>query len=113
VGASDPLTVAASAARGFQVLQCQECARRIKDALLGAGHRGQLIEIRGAGGRDFMICLSYDGGQSTITQNGRHVGVRVGDVVFDNLHPDGMPFDQWLKDCDALGGVQVVSTVDF
>jgi hypothetical protein len=41
------------------------------------------------------------------------VGVRVGDVVFDNLHPDGMPFDQWLKDFDALGGVQVVSTVDF
>jgi hypothetical protein len=113
VSSDDALAVAANAARGFQVLQCQECAAAIRSALLGAGHRGQWVEIRGAGGRDFMICLSYDGGQATITQNGRHIGIRVGDVVFDNLHPDGMPIDQWLADFDAIGGVTVTSAVDF
>ena len=110
---NDALTVAKGASRGFQVFQCQECAANIKDVLVAAGHRGQQVEIRGAGGRDFMICLSYDGGQATITQNGRHVGIRIGDIVVDNLHPDGMPFDGWLKDFDAIGGVVVHSAVDF
>lgn len=110
---SDALTVATNAAHGFQVFQCQQCAEKIRQALLAAGHRGQLMEIRGVGGRDFMICVSYDGGQTTITQNGRHFGIRVGDMVVDNLHPDGMPFEQWIKDFDAIGGGVVHSAVDF
>ena len=105
--------MAAGAARGFGVSGCKECAQKIKDSLQAAGHRGQLVEIRGAGGRDFMTCLSHDGGQSTITQNGRHVGVRVHDTVFDNLHPNGMPFEQWLRDFDAVGGVIVHAVADF
>ncbi len=110
---ADALLVAANAAKGFQLLQCEECAERVKDALLASGHRGQLLEIRTGSGRVFMVCLSYDGGQATITQNGRHVGVRVGNVVFDNLHSDGVPYDEWLKDFDAIGGVVVHSIVEF
>jgi hypothetical protein len=113
VASDDALTVAAAAAQGFAVFQCQECADAIKAALLAAGQRGQQIEIRGAGGRDFMVCLSYDGGQTTITQNGRHQGTRVGDVVFDNLHPNGLLFDDWLSDFDAIGGIVVTSVIDF
>lgn len=110
---ADATALAAGAARGFEVLQCEECAEAIRTALVAAGHRGQLIEIRGGSGRDFMVRLSYDGGQATTTQNGRHEGVRVADRVFDNLHPDGMPLDEWLRDFDAIGGVAAYSTVDF
>jgi hypothetical protein len=113
VDPNDPLAVAANAAQGFQVFQCQQCAESIKQALLAAGLRGQELEIRGAGGRDFIVCLSYDGGQTTITQNGRHLAIRVRDIVFDNLHSNGMPFDQWMKDFDAIGGVIVHSVIDF
>ena len=113
MGPSDALAVASNAAQGFEVFQCLECARSIKNSLVAAGHQGQLIEIRGAGGRDFMICLSYDAGQSTITQNGRHIGVRIDDMVFDNLHAEGMRFEQWIKDFDAIGGVVIHSIVDF
>jgi len=60
-----------------------------------------------------MICVSYDGGQTTITQNGRHFGVRIGQLVFDNLHPNGMSFDEWLRDFDAIGGIEVLSATDF
>jgi hypothetical protein len=60
-----------------------------------------------------MICFSYDGGRIRITETGRHVGVQVGDQVFDNLHPDGMPHDAWIQDFDGLGGVLVVSRTDF
>jgi hypothetical protein len=81
--------------------------------LIAAGYRGQQIEIRGGAGRDFMICLSLDGGLATITQNGRHLGIRVGNTVFDNLHPDGLPFDSWLRDFDAIGGVLVHAVIDF
>jgi hypothetical protein len=69
--------------------------------------------VLGAGGRDFMVWLSHDGGQPTITQNDRHVGISVGDRVFDNLHPDGLPFDAWLADFDAIGGIQVLPETDF
>lgn len=110
---SDALIVAKNATQGFQVFQCEQCAEKIRQTLLTTGHGGQQMEIRGAGDRDFMICVSYDGGQTTITQNGRHIGIRVGDIVVDNLHPNGMPFEQWIKDFDAIGGVIVHSVVDF
>jgi len=106
-------TLAASAAHGFQVLQCEECASSVRDALVAAGYPGEIIELRAAGTRPYIICLSYDGGQATITRNGRHVGTRVGDLVFDNLHPDGMVFDQWVKDLDAWGGVIVAVITPF
>ena len=72
-----------------------------------------MIEIRGAGGRDFIVCNSLPAKASAISQNGRHLGVRVGDTVFDNLHPNGMPFDQWIKDFDAIGGIKIHSVTDF
>src|SRR5438067_1456630 len=59
--------------------------------------------MRPGGSLPFIICMSYHGGTIAITRNGRHVGVRVGDMVFDNLHPNGMPSDQWMKDFDAYG----------
>jgi hypothetical protein len=110
---SSPAEIAAGAAKGFKVLQCQECAEKIKHALLAAGHRGQWVEIRGAGKLPYIVCLSFEEGQVTITQNGRHVGVRVGEPVFDNLHPAGIPFPIWLKDFVAPGGVEIVGIVDF
>ncbi len=111
--ASDALELAAQAAKGFQVLECEQCARNIQNALMAAGHKAQIIELKGVAGGDYMVCFSHGGGQETITQNGRHVGVRVGDIVFDNLHPDGLPFDHWLKDFHAVGGVKVIAATDF
>ena len=110
---SDPRIVAANAAQGFQVFQCEECAQNIKNALVAAGHRGEMVELRGSAGRDFIVCRSYDGGQATIYYSGRHLGVRLGNVVFDNLHSNGMDFEKWLKDFDAIGGVEVHSVIDF
>jgi hypothetical protein len=105
--------VAAKAAQGYQLFQCQECAEAIRDALVAAGHKGQVIEIRARGQTDFMVCISFDGGWMSITQNGRHLGVRVSDEVFDNLHSNGMDHEAWLKDFVAWIGVDVVATTDF
>ena len=105
--------VAAGAAHGFKVFECVECATAIKRALQAAGHSGQWLEIRGAGRRPYMVCISFDGGAATITQNGKHIAVRVGDRAFDNLHPQGMPFEQWLGDFDAIGGVEITAEAAF
>ncbi len=59
-----------------------------------------------------MICVSFDVQQS-ITQNGRHLGVQVGDIVFDNLHPNGLPYEKWLQDFNAPFGLVVHSQTDF
>jgi Papain fold toxin 2 len=104
-------TIAVAAARGCPVLQCQECAENIRKALVAAGLHGQFVELRTPSIRPFIVCLSYDGGNNSITQNGTHIGVRVGDLMFDNLHPDGMPYDDWVRDFDAWPGV-VVSVLD-
>src|SRR5258708_4061258 len=113
VAADDPLTIAASAARGFPLFKCEECADNIRRALEAAGHSGKIIELRGAGERDHIVCGSYREWTATITENGRHVGVRVGDMAFDNLHPDGMRYDEWLKDFDSHGGMVVASVTEF
>ena len=34
---------------------------------------------------------------------GYHYGVRVGDLVYDNMTLDGMMFDSWLTDLGADG----------
>jgi len=60
-----------------------------------------------------MVCMSYLGGQATITESGWHVGVRVGNMVFDNLHADGMRYDDWVHDFDAVNGVTASVVSDF
>ncbi len=94
----DAKQVAAATAQGFKLLQCEACADKVQKALIGAGYAGHRIELRADFGHSFMGCLSYDGAWTSITLNGRHLGIRVGDVVFDNLHPQGMEYEKWLGD---------------
>jgi len=108
-----PEQTAARAAHGFGHLQCQECAEAVRRAVAAVGGRGQIIELRGGGQRGFIISKSLPPTATAISMNGRHVGVHVGDTVFDNLHPEGMPFNRWIADFDALGGVRVHSITDF
>lgn len=112
---NDPvaLQVAAHAAQGFERLQCVECAASIRNALIAGQHHGTIIELRGSEAGDFIVCRSYDEARTAICQNGRHIGVRVGDLAFDNLHPQGLPYEEWLLDFDAPGGVIVCRTEDF
>lgn len=103
----DAVEIATAAAQGFALLQCEDCANKVQQALTAAGLSGERIELRSGGEKEFMACLSYDGGRTSITLNGRHLGIRVGGLVFDNLHPNGVGYDEWLKDFDAPLGVVV------
>lgn len=103
--------VASAAAQGFPNLHCQECANSVMAALKKAGHQGELIELKGPGG--FIISHSLPPGSDAISQNGRHLGVRVGDMVYDNITPNGIPYDQWIKSFDSIGGISIRSVTPF
>jgi papain fold toxin 2 of polymorphic toxin system len=109
----DSKQIAAAAAQGYKLFQCEECADNIEKALIRAGYSGQRIELRSGQGYPFMGCLSYDGAWTSITQNGRHVAIRIEDIVFDNLHPSGMPYDQWLSDFFAPTSVVLYRVDSF
>ncbi|MCI0681666.1 MAG: hypothetical protein L0Y71_06150 [Gemmataceae bacterium] len=109
----DALQIATAATQGFGLFQCEECANNVEQALMAAGLPGERIELRAGQGRQFMACLSYDGGRTSITLNGRHLGIRVGRLVFDNLHTDGLGYDEWLRDFDAPLGVVVYRVDSF
>ena len=80
-------------------------------ALKKSGAQGKLIKIYGALSQHFdgkfngMVSDTL-GGQ-LIARNGIHVGVEVEGIVYDNIHKMGIPFEQWLKDFHAPGGIRV------
>ena len=46
--------------------------------------------------------------KSLISNNRSHVGVQVGDRVFDNLHPEGVPTEEWPGRFITLTGFPLV-----
>jgi hypothetical protein len=116
--ARTPADIAKEVTAKYKLLQCEECANALAADLKAAGHSGEIIEIqaiasRPGGARPDFIVSNTHGGHQSITQNGRHVGVRVGDTVYDNIHKNGIPYKQWLADFDAINGVEVTKVTGF
>jgi len=93
--------IAEQTASRFRNLQCVECADALVDALKVAGYSGERILLQYRGGPGFIISTARGG--SVVSENGRHVGVRIGETVYDNLNPGGIPYQKWLDDLQALG----------
>jgi hypothetical protein len=80
----------------FRVLKCDKCANAIVKALKAAGISGKLIRVDAPSkyGAIYNELLTK-AGQEVISQNGVHYAVQVGDIVFDNLLPVGVPRAKW------------------
>lgn len=63
--------IAARITAGFGNLKCQECAEALMAAFKKAGINGELIEIKGAGGFEYIV--SDTAGETAISENGRHL----------------------------------------
>lgn len=113
MGRTQAQLLAAQIAAGFGVLQCQACAEKIKEALIDASCHGVWIELVAVGGREFMVCTAHDEGRTAISWNGRHVGVMVDGLVFDNLYHDGLAFETWLSSFAAIDGIAVKISQGF
>jgi hypothetical protein len=77
-------------------------------ALKKAGIRGEVLSIRANAG-DLMV-NDLIGPGKTITQNGFHMAVRVGDTVFDNFFREGVSYEAFVNALNAPGGVTITST---
>ena len=61
---------------------------------------GKILDVRAldAAGNPSLHSIYSDELGAVISENGFHRAVQVGDLVFDNLRPNGMPYQQWLED---------------
>ena len=65
------------------------------------GIQGKILRLRTRyQEEDYIISerLERLGVEDSITVNGKHYGIEVGGLVFDNLSTDGMLREEWVKD---------------
>jgi hypothetical protein len=63
---------------------------------------------------DFILSdrVEQQGISDSITENGVHYGVEVRGKVFDNLSPEGLILEDWVKDFHSLSNEFEVEAID-
>ena len=96
-------------ASSYKNLQCDECAYAIENYLKEQKIQGKHIDLNtpqpSARYDDYIYDDSLppnsEGISFAISENGHHEGVAVivngKDMVFDNHHPNGIPYEEWKK----------------
>lgn len=104
---------------GFK--ECQDCAEELRSAFQKAGKTGKVLQLKAVGGRgnivmkDQAFLLPFQTPpNASIAENGKHFGVQVGNLVFDNIHRSGIPLSDWADtfECDTQQ-LQVVPIETF
>jgi hypothetical protein len=84
----------------FENFQCVETAQAIQEYLITQNIKGKRIRIYTGTAMGWDANIYDDLLGSAISVNGRHEGVSTivneMEVVYDNLHPNGLPRSQWL-----------------
>jgi hypothetical protein len=83
--------LATTIASKFDVFDCDKCAKAIARRL-GKDFQARFERLSIVGEGDIIGLAATD---MQISKNGVHVGVRIGDIIVDNIHPDGVPADKW------------------
>ncbi|MBM5587525.1 RHS repeat-associated core domain-containing protein [Burkholderia pseudomallei] len=82
-----------------EIFQCKKFADELKKKMMAAGIRGDYVTVKSIEGP--LAHRDYLGGTTRIEENGEHVliGIKAGNetIVFDNLHPEGMEVNDWLR----------------
>jgi len=91
---------AATIARRFDAFECDRCAIEIVKAL--GKEVDATFERLCTSDRSDVIGLLRE--EMQISRSGVHVGIRIGDRVFDNLHPEGMAAEEWQAEFVSTTG---------
>jgi hypothetical protein len=75
------------------IFKCVEFAKKLKEAIIKDGLHAETIELRSDTG-----LIYSDAAKKPISENGYHIGIKVGDHVFDNLNPRGIQIGEWMDD---------------
>lgn len=89
-------------AKKYENFQCEQCAKAIQNELTNLNLHGTRIELQckltqGGNWNGNIYCNSLD---QVVSTNGHHSAVLFNNKVFDNLHPNGVSYETWLKDFD-------------
>ncbi len=84
----------------YQLFQCVECARAIKEFLIAREIPGKHIKVD-LEFQDLPWSVIYDlRREQQIATNGHHEGISIDingqEMVFDNVDHDGVPTEEWL-----------------
>jgi len=79
-----------------QLNMCKSFAAELMERMTAQGLKGEMVTLksqtRGIWSNTF---------NRTITDNGEHVGVKVGNMIYDNLFPKGIEYSKWLMDLEV------------
>lgn len=99
-----PRELASRVAAKFGPFECEACAAEIIKKL-GRGSEATMLRIRPGDGSS-VIGLVTTG--ALVSNNRSHVGIRIGGLVFDNFHADGVPAGQWLPEFMTRTGAPLI-----
>jgi|AGSF01.1.fsa_nt_gi hypothetical protein len=108
-------------ASSFKLFECEPCAQAIQEFLINSGISGKLIKLYTGREQGKYGNIYHDKLQRNIATNGRHQGVAVElnglELVFDNLHTQGISRQEWLNNfyCIAidLGSGFEITEIEF
>jgi hypothetical protein len=82
----------------FIKYQCIDCMKKIVETLQAKGVKGEVLKVKTGTGR------IWSDKHGVISTTGEHYAVKVGDTVYDNLNPKGIPYREWVDDLGGKGG---------
>ncbi len=82
----------------FDIFDCYQCAQAVIQWLSDNNLQGKPLRLKIFYSDEDYIISKRLGSDQTITMNGKHYGIEVKGIVFDNLSPDGMTREAWLND---------------
>ncbi|MDE6407165.1 MAG: hypothetical protein K2K48_06815 [Anaeroplasmataceae bacterium] len=80
-----------------QKYKCKEFANELEAGMKENGISGERIKATPKTGREYIYSDKF----GIIGDNGFHEGIKIGDMIYDNLRPQGIPYSEWVSD---LGG---------
>lgn len=98
----------------FSLYECDDCARTIMHWLAENGIEGKIIKMKTKYDEDFILSdrMEIKGITQSITVNGKHYGVEVLGLVFDNLSATGMTLEDWRNDFHCPSEEFIIETLD-
>ena len=96
----------------FSLLECDKCAIAVQQWTNQNRVPSKILKLKTKRRSDVYIISDRIPSNETITENGTHYGVEVMGKVFDNLSPEGMSREQWLKDFHCRSGQFILEERD-
>ena len=84
--------------------KCREAAEALKRQLLKTKTSSNFITIQFSGGIGYIWSNSK---KEVISENGFHCGTEINGIVYCNIHPYGLPTQEWIADFEGTGSKMI------